>query len=89
MDGLNLSLIGLETLRTRLAIIPQDAFLFQGTIRDNIDPTGVRDDAALNDALNLIHGNSSAAHSLRDKFRLDTEVSADGSSFSAGEKQLC
>lgn len=33
IDGLDLSKIGLETLRSRLAIIPQDAFLFNGTVR--------------------------------------------------------
>ncbi|KAK3067447.1 ATP-binding cassette glutathione S-conjugate transporter ycf1, partial [Coniosporium uncinatum] len=38
IDDLNTSTIGLLDLRRRLAIIPQDAALFEGTIRDNLDP---------------------------------------------------
>lgn len=49
---------------------------------------GLKTDAQLNDALNLIHLDPSASHSLREKFRLDASVSADGDNFSAGEKQL-
>lgn len=33
IDGVDLSKLGLHTLRSRIAIIPQDPFLFQGTIR--------------------------------------------------------
>ncbi|KAH0407181.1 ATP-binding cassette glutathione S-conjugate transporter, partial [Aureobasidium melanogenum] len=38
IDDLSTSSIGLLDLRRRLAIIPQDAALFEGTIRDNLDP---------------------------------------------------
>ena len=75
-------------MRNKLAIIPQDAFLFGGTVRDNIDPTGSRTDAELNDALNLIHGKSDVSSSLRDKFRLDANVQNEGANYSAGERQL-
>ena len=47
IDGLNTSTIGLLDLRRRLSIIPQDAALFEGTIRDNLDPGGVHDDTEL------------------------------------------
>jgi ATP-binding cassette, subfamily C (CFTR/MRP), member 1 len=47
IDGLNTSNIGLLDLRRRLAIIPQDAALFEGTIRDNLDPRHVHDDTEL------------------------------------------
>ncbi|KAK4232106.1 ABC transporter type 1, transmembrane domain-containing protein [Podospora fimiseda] len=47
IDGLNTSNIGLLDLRRRLAIIPQDAALFEGTIRDNLDPGHVHDDTEL------------------------------------------
>lgn len=47
IDNLNTSTIGLLDLRSRLAIIPQDAALFEGTIRDNLDPGHVHDDTEL------------------------------------------
>jgi len=47
IDELNTSTIGLLDLRRRLAIIPQDAALFEGTIRDNLDPGHVHDDTEL------------------------------------------
>lgn len=47
IDSLNTSTIGLLDLRRRLAIIPQDAALFEGTIRDNLDPGHVHDDTEL------------------------------------------
>jgi ABC-type multidrug transport system fused ATPase/permease subunit len=47
IDDLNTSTIGLLDLRRRLAIIPQDAALFEGTVRDNLDPGHVHDDTEL------------------------------------------
>lgn len=47
IDDLNTSTIGLFDLRGRLAIIPQDAALFEGTIRDNLDPGHIHDDTEL------------------------------------------
>jgi ATP-binding cassette subfamily C (CFTR/MRP) protein 1 len=47
IDNLNTSTIGLLDLRRRLAIIPQDAALFDGTVRDNLDPGHVHDDTEL------------------------------------------
>ncbi|WVQ96140.1 hypothetical protein IAU59_003242 [Kwoniella sp. CBS 9459] len=88
IDGRDIADMGLDTLRHRLSIIPQDAFLFGGSVRDNIDPTSTRTDAELNDALNLIHRNPHASDSVREKFRLEVTVANEGSNFSAGERQL-
>lgn len=56
---------------------------------ENLDPEGTKSDADLNDVLCIVHMNSRASSSLCDKFKLDMQVSAEGSNFSAGEKQLC
>lgn len=41
--------------RSRLAIIPQDPFLFSGTIRENLDPCGRHSDPQLLDVLMQCH----------------------------------
>ncbi|QCE01803.1 ATP-binding cassette [Vigna unguiculata] len=38
IDNINISSIGLHDLRSRLSIIPQDPTMFEGTIRNNLDP---------------------------------------------------
>ncbi|KAJ7869653.1 multidrug resistance-associated ABC transporter [Mycena leptocephala] len=55
VDGIDISKIGLNDLRTRLTFIPQDATLFSGTIRDNLDPFDEYEDAACRDALHRVH----------------------------------
>jgi len=38
-------------LRSRMSIIPQEPFLFKGTVRFNLDPLDEHDDAAIWQAL--------------------------------------
>ena len=38
VDGLDISSIGLQDLRSRFGIIPQDPTLFNGTVKYNLDP---------------------------------------------------
>jgi ATP-binding cassette, subfamily C (CFTR/MRP), member 1 len=36
IDGINIREVGLDTLRGRLALVPQDTTLFLGTLRENM-----------------------------------------------------
>lgn len=85
VDGVDTSKIGLKDLRSAIAIIPQDPQLWEGTLRENLDPTGQADDAALWKALGQAH--------LKDHVntldgKLDTELAEGGSNFSSGQRQL-
>ncbi|XP_053191606.1 ATP-binding cassette sub-family C member 10 isoform X2 [Scomber japonicus] len=84
LDGLDISTVGLAQLRSRLAIIPQDPFLFSGTIRENLDPCGQHMDQQLLDVLDQCHL-SSVVNRMGG---LDAEVGEKGKSFSVGQRQL-
>ncbi|KAI9225298.1 MAG: P-loop containing nucleoside triphosphate hydrolase protein [Piptocephalis tieghemiana] len=85
IDGLDISTVGLKDLRSHLAIIPQDAVLFAGTLRFNLDPYGQHDDEALWSALRR-----SSLHSFVSSLPngLDSGVTEGGENFSAGQRQL-
>lgn len=54
IDNIDISTLKLDQLRSRLAIIPQDPFLFSGTLRSNLDMEGLHDDYELLQALQRV-----------------------------------
>ncbi|GIW05289.1 MAG: lipid A ABC transporter permease/ATP-binding protein [Dehalococcoidia bacterium] len=86
IDGVDVRDIDLPTLRSQIGWVPQDPFLFSGTIRDNLrfgklDAT----DAEIEDAARAI-----GAHEmiLRLPAGYDTNIRERGNLLSAGQKQL-
>ncbi|GIY85871.1 multidrug resistance-associated protein 7 [Caerostris extrusa] len=84
IDGVNISNLSREKLRSNLSVIPQHPFLFSGTIRENLDPHFLKSDAQIWKALRECHMEEKV-HGLGG---LDMEVEEQGQNFSIGEKQL-
>jgi len=84
--GVDLRDATLASLRARIVVVPQEGYLFAGTIRENVRvgrPSA--SDADVDAALEVL--------GIRDRFAslregLDTEVRERGSRLSAGERQL-
>ncbi|KAH6649967.1 hypothetical protein F5144DRAFT_588575 [Chaetomium tenue] len=55
VDNVDISTLKLSQLRSRLAIIPQDPFLFSGTLRSNLDMEDNLDDHELIESLKRVH----------------------------------
>ncbi len=85
IDGIDVAKIGLEDLRTKIAIIPQEPILFVGTIRENIDLFNKNTDDEIWRALDSVH----LGQFIR-KFplKLDATVIENGKNFSVGQRQL-
>ncbi|OBA20261.1 hypothetical protein METBIDRAFT_44026 [Metschnikowia bicuspidata var. bicuspidata NRRL YB-4993] len=96
IDNTDTSELGLADLRHKLSIIPQDAQVFQGTIRSNLDPTNCYSDEQLWRALELSHLKDHVLKMYEDRDKetseiqsaLDVNMSEGGSNLSVGQRQL-
>jgi ATP-binding cassette subfamily B protein len=86
IDGYDLRSVTLSSLRSQLGVVPQEPFLFAGTIRDNISfaRPGSTDDAVWN----AVHQVGLTELVNRLPYGLDTVVHERGQSLSSGERQL-
>ncbi|XP_053568742.1 ATP-binding cassette sub-family C member 10 isoform X2 [Bombina bombina] len=84
IDNLSTRHLSLELLRSRLAIIPQDAFLFSGSVRENLDPLSHHTDGELISVLEQCH----LCDLVTRIGGLDADVGDRGKNFSLGQRQL-
>jgi ATP-binding cassette subfamily C (CFTR/MRP) protein 1 len=92
IDGVDISTVGLTRLRNAIAVIGQDAQLFVGSLRYNLDPLEQYDDARLNDVLKQvglgrINGQDEKNQNTT-PLHLDFDVAEDGSNLSQGQRAL-
>ncbi|XP_043470082.1 probable multidrug resistance-associated protein lethal(2)03659 isoform X2 [Leptopilina heterotoma] len=85
IDRVATSKLRLDDLRSRLSIIPQEPFLFVGSLRMNLDPFDEFNDEDLWSALNDVELKEMI---VKMDAGLGMRVSDGGSNFSVGERQL-
>ncbi|CAD8125126.1 unnamed protein product [Paramecium sonneborni] len=84
IDDVDISTISLKQLREHITMIMQDSTIFDGTLRENIDPLNQRTDEEIIQVLEQC--------CLKDlttqRNGLNTQISEGGDNLSSGEKQL-
>jgi len=86
VDGVDIRSFDLSSYRTNIGLVPQDPFLFSGTVRDNIryGRPDAGDDEVLRAAEHIARGDW--IHDL--KRGLDTDAGSRGGGLSMGQRQL-
>ncbi|WP_159794664.1 ABC transporter ATP-binding protein [Puerhibacterium puerhi] len=92
LDGVDLRRVTLASLRERVVLVPQEGFLFDGTVADNA-AYGLREAGLPAEAVRARVSDAFAALGLTDWLAdlpagLDTPVGQRGEALSAGERQL-
>ncbi|EFE37769.1 ABC bile acid transporter, putative [Trichophyton verrucosum HKI 0517] len=82
IDGIDISTISRQQVRSRLNTLPQEPFFLYGTVRDNVDPLQLADDEAVIGSLQDV----GLWEFLEARGGLDEEVSED--KLSHGQRQL-
>uniref|UniRef100_A0A1A9WTQ7 Multidrug resistance-associated protein lethal(2)03659 n=1 Tax=Glossina brevipalpis TaxID=37001 RepID=A0A1A9WTQ7_9MUSC len=85
IDGLNINLLNLHDLRSKISIIPQDPVLFSGTLRYNLDPLEQCQDEDMWNALEDVELRAYVSTLIGG---LDCRIYDGGSNFSVGQRQL-
>ncbi|XP_058067677.1 ABC transporter C family member 13 isoform X8 [Magnolia sinica] len=84
VDGVNIADVAVRDLRSHLSVVPQSPFLFDGPLRDNLDPFGEKSDIKIWEALEKCH----VKEEVEAAGGLDIHVKEAGISFSVGQRQL-
>ncbi|GFZ04617.1 multidrug resistance-associated protein 11 [Actinidia rufa] len=84
VDGIDINDVSLRYLRSHFAVVPQSPFLFEGSLRSNLDPFQENDDVKIWKALEKCH----VKEEIKAAGGLDIHVKESGMSFSVGQRQL-
>ena len=85
VNGVNIKSIHLDTYRNKFAIVPQETFLFGGTIKENISFGKDVSDEEIISAAKMANAYNFIQEDLPNKF--ETEVGERGALLSGGQKQ--
>jgi ATP-binding cassette subfamily C (CFTR/MRP) protein 1 len=82
IDDIDISKIGMDKLRNSISIVTQEPFVFEGTLKENIDPNNNYNNNDIENLLNMFN------EFHKNKFNLNLKISENGNNLSFGEKQI-
>ena len=82
IDDIDISKIGMDKLRNSISIVTQDPFVFEGSLKENIDPNNNYINNEIENLLNMFN------EFHKNKFNLNLKISENGNNLSFGEKQI-
>eukprot|EP00929_Paragymnodinium_shiwhaense_P054641 TRINITY_DN273_c0_g1_i1.p1 TRINITY_DN273_c0_g1~~TRINITY_DN273_c0_g1_i1.p1 ORF type:complete len:1364 (+),score=417.09 TRINITY_DN273_c0_g1_i1:74-4165(+) len=88
MDGVDAGTLALGTLRSAISIVPQDATLWSGHLRKNLDPFSKSTDVEIWSALEKVELKTSLESRFPNTALDRIDVSEYGENFSQGQRQL-
>ena len=88
IDGIDISQVRIEDLRSRVTLIPQDPKLFSGTLRSNLDPLTQYHDETIQHVLRRVHLIASLDDQTSMFNSLELKISEGGLNLSQGQRQL-
>ncbi|KAF8698000.1 hypothetical protein HU200_035504 [Digitaria exilis] len=84
VDGIDVAKVAVRELRAHFAVVPQSPFLFDGSLRENLDPFHKTTDLRVWEVLEKCHMKAE----IESIGGLDIHVKESGASFSVGQRQL-
>uniref|UniRef100_K3XV63 ABC transporter C family member 13 n=1 Tax=Setaria italica TaxID=4555 RepID=K3XV63_SETIT len=84
VDGIDVAKVAVRELRAHFAVVPQSPFLFDGSLRENLDPFNTATDLRVWEVLEKCHMKGE----IESIGGLDIHVKESGASFSVGQRQL-
>ncbi|KAG9455872.1 hypothetical protein H6P81_000380 [Aristolochia fimbriata] len=84
VDNINIFYVAVRDLRSKFAVVPQSPFLFEGPMRENLDPHGFASDWKIWEILEKCQ----MKEEVEAAGGLDAHVKESGMSFSVGQRQL-
>ena len=84
IDGIDIQKINLKAVREKISILPQELFLIESTLKDNIDPLNKYSEKEI---LKIIK-DLCLFKNLNDQEKLNFEIKENGKNLSTGEKKL-
>ncbi|RLM54944.1 ABC transporter C family member 13 isoform X1 [Panicum miliaceum] len=84
VDDIDVAKVAIRELRAHFAVVPQSPFLFDGSLRENLDPFNTTTDIRVWEVLEKCHMKGE----IESIGGLDIHVKESGASFSVGQRQL-